>query len=99
MSISFYYSDSSTYPDLGPYNPNKAYPEYPFHNEGRISKKNDIYEMIRGVLILHGIDSGHINKADWNSLGYAIKPGNTVLIKPNLIMFILHYTAIQVFKK
>lgn len=85
MSISFYYSDSSTYPDSGLYNPDKAYPEYPFHNEGGISKKNDIYEMIREVLILHGLDSGHINKVDWNPLGYAIKPGNTVLIKPNLV--------------
>lgn len=85
MGISFYFNPSSNYPGSKFYNPGKLYPEYPFDNEEDIREKNDIYEMVREIFILHGLDAVNIGKRDWNPLGNFIKPGNTVLIKPNLV--------------
>ncbi len=85
MSVSFYYNPNSLYPESGLYEPARKYPEYPFYMQGNLSENNDIYEMIRQVLILHKLDLEHVGTMGWNPLGYAIKQGNTVLLKPNLV--------------
>jgi len=73
----------TVYPMLSPYNPSDKYPEYPFKD---ISKeKNYVYEGIRNLFYMLGYDKENWNTKKWNPLGFLIKPGMTVLIKPNFV--------------
>ncbi|MCD4675632.1 MAG: DUF362 domain-containing protein [Desulfobacula sp.] len=64
------------------YNPHEAYPEYAFDE---LSKKNDVYESIRKLLYDSGYDNENFGTPDWNPLGEFIKPGDTVVFKPNFV--------------
>lgn len=82
----FMYSPGCEYPDMPPYNPEVKYPEYPFEYEKNNDRiENDIYRMIREIFVNSNMDKEHYNTSDWNPLSRYIKPGNTVLIKPNLV--------------
>jgi uncharacterized protein (DUF362 family) len=65
------------------FNPSENYPEYPFQN---ISKKNNVYDSIRKILLMLGMDKENFGKSSWNPLGEIIKPGDNVLIKPNCLL-------------
>ena len=66
------------------YAPSKAYPEY--RGEQISPEENHVYEMVReGFLALH-MDETHAGKPEWNPLGEVIRPGDTVLLKPNFVM-------------
>lgn len=74
------------YHDVMEYVPN--YPEYPFRRES-ISEKfssDDAYELVRAALVGYGLDRVNYGKESWNPLGEYISRGDTVLIKPNLVM-------------
>ncbi|MDF1512452.1 MAG: DUF362 domain-containing protein [Anaerolineae bacterium] len=74
--------DINGYPETPPYHPDTLYPEYPFGNQA-LSSSNAAYGLVRQALqLLHPLDSG---TPDWNPLQTYIKPGNRVLIKPNLV--------------
>lgn len=90
-----YYSDCQ-YPDESPYNPEEKYPEYPFRYE--YNNKNDIYRMTRELLANSSMDMENYNTPNWNPLGGYVKPGDTVLIKPNLVMHDNHSEEDQVKK-
>lgn len=63
--------------------PSKRYPEYPFQ---KISKTpNEVYDMVRQSMIGMGMDQRNIGLPGWNPLGEYIKPGDTVVIKPNMV--------------
>lgn len=66
------------------WNPDEAYPEYPF--PGRLSKKNDVYRMVRESLRGLGLDSKNFGTSRWNPIGDLVKPGQTILIKPNWVI-------------
>lgn len=66
------------------FRPGTRYPEYCF-DEIDI-QKNEVYEMVRESLFLAGYDRPHYGDVEWNPLGELIKPGQTVVIKPNLVM-------------
>ncbi len=67
------------------FRPSVDYPEYVF--KGDISKvKNEVYDLFREGLILQGLDAENYGGYSWNPFGAFIKPGNRVLIKPNLVM-------------
>ncbi|MDD4363727.1 MAG: DUF362 domain-containing protein [Atribacterota bacterium] len=78
-------SHQISYPkaDFG-FSPSIAYPEYPFET---LSKKpNDVYEMVRyGLHALH-LDDDNYGLKEWNPLGDMIHLGDTVVIKPNMVM-------------
>ncbi len=83
----FIYDADSEYPGTAPYDPEDIYPEYPFGSaDGRKSERNDVYRMIRELFFYNQMDAGNYNSPEWNPLGGDIKPGDTVLIKPNLVM-------------
>lgn len=86
MNISIAYTENKTYPSKNNcFRPSKCYPEMPFPED--ISPvPNDVYDMVREVLHLCGLDQEHYGSADWNPLGEIIQPGNKVLLKPNLVM-------------
>lgn len=81
----FEYEESSQYPKDYYYRPSENYPEYPFKKLGISESKNDVYRMIRSLLHEVRLDEEHYGTPEWNPLGHYIVPGNTVLIKPNLV--------------
>ena len=67
------------------FRPSEQYPEYVFKSE-LSSEKNLVYEQVRNTFILGGYDENHIGTNEWNPLGDYIKPGDCVVVKPNLVM-------------
>lgn len=66
------------------FRPDEEYPEYLF--KGKISPvKNRIYSMVRKCFLSLGLDAENFGTKDWNPLGKYIKPGDKVVLKPNLV--------------
>jgi len=56
-------------------------------NNINYSSKKEIFQMVENCFKLLELDKKNINNSNWNPLGDdLIKPGNTVLIKPNLVL-------------
>lgn len=66
-------------------NPSENYPEYIFGDSNISKEKNLVYECVRNCLFLRGYDKENFGKKGWNPLGDIIKPGQNVVIKPNLV--------------
>lgn len=83
--IAIYDSQVFNYPTVESlFRPDTKYPEYIM--EDISVQRNMIYHSVRECLILMGLDAEHTGTKDWNPLGAYVKPGNNVLIKPNLVM-------------
>lgn len=67
------------------FSPSTLYPEYPWDKEYIAGEKNEVYDLVRECLHLSGSDKEHYGTKEWNPLGEAILPGQTVLIKPNWV--------------
>lgn len=80
----------ASYPDKKTFfRPDTAYPEYIFPSD--ISGgNNDVYKMIRDSFHMLGMDDSNYGTKNWNPLGEKIKPGDNVLIKPNMV---LHFNS------
>ena len=70
------------YPDGAPFHPGQSYPEYSL---GTTGPENRVYEAVRNLFLHAGLDAAHQGTRDWNPLRDIIHPGNTVLLKPNLV--------------
>src|SRR5690554_4780143 len=71
------------YNENAPYHPAVAYPEYRL---GALSTApNPAYEMVRGLLYRLGLDRTRFGSPAWNPLGEIIRPGDQVLVKPNMV--------------
>ena len=83
--ISIIKTECYEYPCGAPnFRPSELYPELLFSND--LSKgKNEVYAAVRESFYLLGLDEKNYGTAEWNPLGEYIQPGNTVLIKPNLV--------------
>lgn len=68
-----------------PYHPSSPPPEYPFDQSAATGAPNPAYDAVRESLRLSGMDADRYGKADWNPLGDIIKPGDTVVLKPNFV--------------
>ncbi|MDX1962982.1 MAG: DUF362 domain-containing protein [Pirellulales bacterium] len=81
------------YPRTSPYHPSESYPEYPYRQtEGSAplgallgTEPNEIYAAVRESLRLAGLDAANFGTSAWNPLGQFIRPGQFVLLKPNLV--------------
>ncbi len=71
------------YPERGPFHPDQRYPEAVFQETS--SEPNPVYQGVREVFRCAGLDAEHVGKASWNPLKNLIRPGDTVLLKPNLV--------------
>ena len=88
-TVSLYHLEKSIYPkkkDI--FMHDKTYPEYPFKELS--TEINYAYDAVRSSFILRGMDKDNLGKKDWNPLSNIIKPGDTVLLKPNMVMDINH---------
>ncbi|MBN2406069.1 MAG: DUF362 domain-containing protein [Elusimicrobia bacterium] len=71
-----------SYPGEFPYHPGKAYPEY----RGEVSgEPNYVYDAVRRMFLMLGYDRENLETERWNPLGFLIKPGDRVFIKPNFV--------------
>ncbi len=68
------------------FRPDTAYPEYYFGTDHVSEEKNEVYNAVRESLHLLGLDAEHYGTSEWNPLVDFVKPSDTVLIKPNLVM-------------
>ena len=69
--------------DNAGFHPSESYPEYPFTDISKIP--NPIYASIRRLLYHLELDKNNYGTPQWNPLGELIKPGNSVVIKPNFV--------------
>jgi uncharacterized protein (DUF362 family) len=66
-----------------PYHPSSRYPEFPLIP---VSKEpNFVFDAVRQSLHALALDSCNFGSSSWNPLGVVVKPGQTVIIKPNLV--------------
>lgn len=73
------------YPSVFPFNPSEKYPEYPF-GENISPMCNAVYEGVRSLFILLKMDASNLDTPEWNPLGEIIKPGMSVVLKPNFVI-------------
>jgi len=72
------------YPKNPPFSPPMIYPEFPYADE-IVDKNNLIYSSIRNLFIKLNLDNENLDTPKWNPLGEFIRPGNSVVIKPNFV--------------
>jgi uncharacterized protein (DUF362 family) len=66
------------------FRPDTAYPEYLFDEIS--PEPNGVYAGVRDGFAILGLDREKFATAEWNPLGAYIRPGDNVLIKPNMVM-------------
>lgn len=67
------------------FRPSESYVEY-LYKEDISDEENLVYDAVREALYLLGLDRENFGKKEWNPLGDLIRPGDNVLIKPNMVM-------------
>lgn len=72
-----------SYPQKAPYHPSVNYPEYPLKDISE--EENQVYDGVRAGLLKLGLDKNNFGTHAWNPLGEIVHPGNTILIKPNMV--------------
>ncbi len=83
--IAIYETECRNYPLKDAlFRPGEAYPEYVF--DELANDNNEVYYAVREALKLYGLDEENYGTQEWNPLGELIKDGDSVLIKPNLVM-------------
>jgi uncharacterized protein (DUF362 family) len=71
------------YPKSAPFHPSDRFPEAPFPEQA--TEPNPVYTAVRELFAGMGLDASRFDTADWNPLSELIRPGETVLLKPNLV--------------
>lgn len=68
------------------FRPSEKYPEYMYDIVS--ANKNYVYEAVREAFHLMGFDHENYGTENWNPLSHLVKTGDTVLIKPNMVMHV-----------
>ena len=77
------YNSTLRYPLNAPFDPDKSYPEL---DTLKSKETNAVFDQVRNIFIDAGLDSKNIDTAHWSPLKEFVKPGDTVIIKPNLVL-------------
>ena len=72
------------YPEAPPFHPAADVPECPFPE--RLERANTAYAGVRAAFAALEWDREHFGTREWNPLGHLVKPGDVVLLKPNLVV-------------
>jgi uncharacterized protein (DUF362 family) len=75
----------TSYDAEAPFSPSVAYPEYRYDDAGRCGS-NRVYEAVRDLFHLMGLDLNHYGTAAWNPMRELVSPGDRVLLKPNFVL-------------
>lgn len=70
---------------VAPFSPAEQYPEYPFPAATLSREPAPAYAAVRETLRLLNLDAENYGTPQWNPLGAIVKPGNTVVLKPNFV--------------
>ena len=84
LKVALVRKESIDYHRIPPFHPSIEYPEYPFGEE-LSPQKNEVYGAIRELLSKLGLDYENFGMKNWSPFREIIKPGNRVLIVPNLV--------------
>lgn len=74
---------SGEYSQTAPFSPAQRFPESIFDDAS--PEPNPAYEGVRGCFHEAGLDAAHFGTSEWNPLQGLIHPGETVLLKPNMV--------------
>ena len=77
--------NKNKYPVNAPYNPSNDFPEYPFGDK-ESDGANIVYEELRNLLSEMNLDKDNFDTKKWNPFKELIKPGDIVVLKPNMVM-------------
>jgi len=67
-----------------PFDPDRSYPE--LAGPLQTQPGNFVFKEFREFLAMLGWDASRYGTAEWNPFGWMIQPGQTVLLKPNLVV-------------
>ena len=67
-----------------PFDPDAPYPE--FAGIAGVDRTNFVFREFRQFMGLLGWDAANHGTPGWNPLGWLVRPGDTVVIKPNLVV-------------
>jgi uncharacterized protein (DUF362 family) len=81
--VAFAHDPSASYPKP-PFSPSQSYPEYPFKDIA--STPNRVYDLVRTSFLRLGLDAENQGSSWWNPLGEIVRPGDSVVIKPNWVL-------------
>lgn len=79
-------TNRACYSKKGPFHPAHNYPEYPFGKENISTEVNPGYDGVRTLFSVLKYDYKNYETKQWNPLGWLIKPGMKVVIKPNFVL-------------
>lgn len=68
-----------------PFSPDCELPEYPFGPAALSGEPNPAYRAVREALHLLGLDAANYDTPAWNPLGHIVRPGETIVLKPNFV--------------
>jgi uncharacterized protein (DUF362 family) len=71
------------YSAQAPFSASQTYPEYSFSDVS--SHPNPAYEGVRNCFQMAALNAGRYGTSEWNPLAELIGPGETVLLKPNMV--------------
>ncbi len=83
QAVAVFKQDVAVYPDRAPFHPPAIYPE--LGHLAETDSKNAVYASVRNLFRLLGYDREHDGSPQWNPLGWLVRPGDTVFLKPNMI--------------
>jgi uncharacterized protein (DUF362 family) len=78
-------TERKAYGSAPPYHAGAVHPECPFGPEIVSDTENAAYDGVRDSLRLLGLDDEQYGLKGWNPLGLMIRPGDTVVLKPNFV--------------
>ncbi|HEU5335836.1 MAG TPA: DUF362 domain-containing protein [Terriglobales bacterium] len=84
--VALFRSTATAYPSPPPFHPPADFPELVRAGIRGGDVGNDVYRGVRELLTLLRLDQPRLGTADWNPLGAYIRPGDRVVIKPNLVL-------------
>jgi uncharacterized protein (DUF362 family) len=78
--------ETTTYPADPPFHPPEVFPEMDRAGIREFDAGNGVYRAVRGMLALLRLDQQRFGTPEWNPLSIYIRPGDKVVIKPNLVL-------------
>jgi len=81
--VGIHRQSDARYPERPPFHPPERFPETPFAAE--TDPSNVAYASVRELFRMLGYDAARFGTPEWNPLGWLVRPGETVFLKPNMI--------------